>query len=68
MSYLTSIVEDAWNAAVASPDYARWRSLACMADDLAKSLHSIDPDNIMVVAHRAVSNEARKRMLAMEPV
>ena len=67
MTYLTSIVEKAWKEAVARPDYARWNSLADLAKGLADSLQQLNPDDISVIAHRAIYHEARKRMLAMEP-
>jgi len=66
-SFLTTIVEDAWNDAVARPDIARWRSLAEMAKDIAAALKENDPNNIMTIAHRAVYEEAHKRMLALQP-
>lgn len=67
MSHLASIVEDAWNAAVANPDYRRWGSLADMAAQIANALYESDPNNLMVVTHRAIYAEARARMIAMEP-
>ena len=68
MTYLTSIIEDRWVEAVATPTIARWKTLSQMAAQLADALEEHDPDNIAVVAHRAVYREAYSRMLAMEPV
>ena len=67
MSYLTTIVEDRWNEAVSAPTIARWRTLAAMAAQISDALADNDPDNIMVVAHRAVYQEAYARMIAMQP-
>lgn len=67
MTYLTSIVEDAWNAAVAAKDYQQWSSLESMARNLADSLYKRDPDDISALTHRAIAQEASRRMLAMEP-
>lgn len=66
-TYLTSIVEDRWNEAVEKPDMARWKSLAALAAQVADAIEHSDPNNIMVIAHRAVYQEAYMRMLAMMP-
>jgi len=66
-TYLTTVVEDRWNEANASPTIARWRTLAAMAAQLADAIEEHDPDNIMVVAHRAVYEAAYARMIAMQP-
>lgn len=66
-SYLTSIVEDRWNEAVANPSIPRWKTLAAMAAQIADAVADSDPNSIMVVAHRAVYEESYKRMLAMQP-
>lgn len=66
-SHLTTIIEDRWNEAVASPTIARWRTLAQLAAQVADAIEGSDPDNIMVVAHRAIYQEAYARMLAMQP-
>lgn len=64
---LTSIVEDRWREAVASPTAARWRSLSAVSAQIADAIEHSDPDNLMVVTHRAVYEEAYKRYLAMLP-
>ena len=67
MSYLTTIIEDRWNEAVANPSIPRWKSLAGLAAQVADAVADSDPNSIMVVAHRAVYEESYKRMLAMQP-
>ena len=66
-AHLTSIIEQRWNEAIANPAIPRWRTLAQMASQVADSLAEHDPNNIMVVTHRAIYQEAYARMLAMEP-
>ena len=66
-AHLTSIIEQRWNEAIANPTIPRWRTLAQMAAQVADSLAEHDPNNIMVVTHRAIYQEAYSRMLAMEP-
>jgi hypothetical protein len=67
MNWTTTIIEDRWKEACASPNIRRWRSLAYMAGDLADAIEAADPDNIMVGAIRGVSVEAHTRMLDMMP-
>ena len=67
MIYLTTIIEDRWNEAVANPSIPRWKTLAGLAAQVADSIEYSDPNNIMVVTHRAIYQEAYSRMLAMEP-
>lgn len=66
-SFITSIVEARRVEAIAAPTIPRWRSLAMMASQIADAIEESDPDNIMVVTHRAIYQEARDRMLAMQP-
>lgn len=66
-AYLTSIIEERWNEAIASPSIPRWKTLAGLAAQVADAIEHGDPDNLMVIAHRAVYQEAYKRMLAMQP-
>lgn len=66
-SYVTTIVEERWAEACASPSIARWKTLAQMAAQISDAIADHDPNSIMVVAHRAIYNEAYARMLAMEP-
>lgn len=64
-SYLTSIVEERWNEAVANPSVARWKTLAELAAQIADSFAQHDPDNIMAAAHHGIYVKAYERMLAM---
>lgn len=66
-SYIVDPIEERWNQAVASPSIPLWSTIAEWAEHMADALAESNPDNIMVVAHRAVSQEATKRMRAMEP-
>lgn len=66
-SHLTTIIEDRWIEAIAAPTIPRWKSLADFAAQIADALAENDAENIMVITHRAVHAEARKRMLAMQP-
>ena len=66
-SYIIDPIEERWNQAVASPSIPLWSTIAEWSEHMADALEANNPDNIMVVAHRAISQEARKRMLAMEP-
>lgn len=66
-AYLTSIIEERWKEACANPSIPRWKTLAGMAAQIADAIEDNDPNSIMVVAHRAVYQEAYARMLAMHP-
>lgn len=64
-SHISQIVVDRWNEAVASPDVARYRSLAQMAAALADTIEKDEPDSILAPAMRGIYEAAYQRMIDM---
>lgn len=66
-TYMSQLVSDRWDEAVAEPTLQRWRNLAQFAAQVADDIEYNEPDSILSHAMRGVYRAAYTRMLALQP-
>ena len=65
--YMSQLVADRWEEAVAEPTLPRWRNCALFAAQVADDIKAHEPDSILAYAMHGVYEAAYERMLAMQP-